>query len=339
MKSMLDTIYSTVTNRNYFFRGGWGDRDGLEYLLKNDPVTIHARPVKDIQMKWEIEKTSNDVRIRNGSFLSPFAFEYKIGKRKVKIELPEESNIAYLQMILPKNFQPNTPLVLHYAATGDEGFSRRRITMALPLAKMGIGSIILENPFYGRRKPNLQKGVYINTFTEFLRMSRASTDEGIALLKYFKRQGHKNLGVTGISMGGYTALTTAARSNLDLAVAACVPCHSGAPVYLEGALSKACDWETLQSELSSQGINARDYMREILDQSDIRFFPKPKRSNAIIVIGALHDAYIPQYSTHIIKEHFPESTLEWIPTGHVGSLLFYAKKFREAIAQSFQKRN
>jgi hypothetical protein len=41
--------------------------------------------------------------------------------------------------------------------SGDHYFWRRRRMMALPMVReRGIGSIILENPFYGLRKPKYQ---------------------------------------------------------------------------------------------------------------------------------------------------------------------------------------
>lgn len=335
MNSLLDTIYSKLANRDLFFKSGWGDKEGLHYLIKNNPAEIHLRPVKDIELHWESEKKEKDFLVREGYFETPFVFEYNIGKEKKLIELPDEAKRAYVQMLLPLNYESNTPLVLHFAATGDEGFTRRRISMAIPLLKKGIGSVLLENPFYGLRRPNDQKGVVLKTFTEFLRMSRATTDEGIALLRYLHKQGHTNLGVTGISMGGYVALTVAARSELNLATAACIPSHSGSPVYIDGALSRACDWNTLKSDSPNQNY-AKHFMRLILDLSDIRTFPKPHRPDAVVIIGALNDGYIPKYSTQIIKAHLPEATLRWVSTGHVGSFLFCAGDFRKAVVDSFE---
>lgn len=312
MNSLLDTIYSKLANRDLFFESGWGDKEGLHYLIKTHPAEVHFRPVRDIKLNWELEKKEKNFLLREGSFESPFVFEYNIGKEKKLIELPDEAKRAYVQMILPLNYNADTPLVLHFAATGDEGFTRRRISMAIPLVKKGIGSILLENPFYGLRRPNGQKGVVLKTFTEFLRMLRATTDEGIALLRCLRKDGHTNLGVTGISMGGYVAITAAARSELELAVAACIPSHSGSPVYTEGALSQACDWNSLKADSRNKN-DAKHFMRLILDRADIRSFPKPRRPDAVIIIGAQNDAYIPNYSTNIIKDHWQEATLRWVP--------------------------
>ncbi len=335
MISLLDTIYSKLANRDLFFQSGWGDKEGLYYLLANHPTEIHLRPVRDIEVIWKSEIKEKDFIIKEGSFKSPFVFEYKLGRECKIIELPEEAKQAYVQMILPKDHNSNTPLAIHFAATGDEGFTRRRISMAIPLIQKGIGSVLLENPFYGRRRPKDQKGVVLKTFTEFLRMSRATTDEGIALLRYLRKEGYSNLGVTGISMGGYVAITAAARSELELAVAACIPSHSGSPVYIDGALSRACDWKSLQSDSPNKN-DARHFMRLILDRADIRSFPKPKRPDAMIIVGAQNDGYIPNYSTKIIKNHWSESTIRWVSTGHVGSFLFCLGDFRKAVVDSFR---
>jgi len=335
MKSLLDTLYSTLANRDLFFKSGWGEMAGLDYILHSEPSKLHLRPVQDISIHWESGRTEKGLTVREGNFESPFQFEYTNGRNKVISELPEEAKRAYVQMILPKIVNAETPMVIHFAATGDEGFTRRRLTMAIPLASIGIGSLILENPFYGKRRPIGQRGVMIQRFTEFLRMSRAATDEGVALLRYLYRQGHRILGVTGISMGGYVALTAAARSELEIAVAACIPSHSGSPVYTDGLLSKVCDWNFLQKELTGTGKDARKFMRAILDCSDIRAFPKPKRPDAVVIVGARKDAYIPNYSTEVIKEHWQEANLRWVKHGHVGSFLFCAKDFRQAVADSF----
>lgn len=336
MNSLLDTLYSTIANRDLFFQSGWGDKNGLQYLLTNSPKSIHLRPVKDIDIEWGIIKKEKEYLVQEGKFQSPFEFIYEVGKERIKIELPEESKVASIQKILPLNFNLDTPLTIHFAATGDEGYHRRRLTMAIPLIKHGVASVLLENPFYGKRRPLGQRGVVIRTFTEFLRMSRAATDEGIALLRYFKKNGHTRLGVTGISMGGYVSLTAAARSEMEIAVAACIPSHSGSPVYVDGALSKACDWNTLCSHLNfSNQKDAKHFMRLVLDQSDIRNFPKPKRIDSVVIVGAKKDGYIPNYSTRIIKDHWQEATLRWVHAGHVGSFLFCTSDFRQAILDSF----
>ena len=334
MTSMLDNIYSALANRERFFQDGWGDIPGLTYIMDKDPTSLHMRPVDDVHVQWEHERRHKHYILREGWFETNFEFVYELEGETTAVYLPEEARRAHIQMILPRATGEKSPLTLHFAATGDEGFDRRQFFMARPLAKAGIGSVLLENPFYGSRRPSDQKGAAVREFTGFLRMSRAATDEGVALLRYLQKEGYGPLGVTGVSMGGYVSMTAAARSGLDLAVAACIPCHSAAPVYVGGALGRACDWDKLQDELGAD-LDAREYMKEILSLSDIRTFPRPARPEAAIIVGARKDAYIPNYSTEICQAHWPGSSLRWVNSGHVGSFIFATRAFRQAVVDSF----
>ena len=78
------------------------------YVDPEHPVTI----VKD-------EETKN-YRLLHGYFRSPF-MDY------LPQLLPEESEKAHFQVVLPKDRKPGfTPIVVHYAGTGDHNFNRRR---------------------------------------------------------------------------------------------------------------------------------------------------------------------------------------------------------------------
>jgi hypothetical protein len=98
----------------------------------------------------------------NGTFESP-----------LKHILPEESHPVHFQLILPRDQKERgyfsgdniseigklftkRPICILLAPTGEHTFARRRLMMAVPLAKAGIGSLIIQNPFYGERKPKSQ---------------------------------------------------------------------------------------------------------------------------------------------------------------------------------------
>lgn len=48
------------------------------------------------------------------------------------------------------------PLVSLLVHTGDHGYNVRLKNNAIPLAQEGVASIIIENPYYGQRKPEGQ---------------------------------------------------------------------------------------------------------------------------------------------------------------------------------------
>jgi hypothetical protein len=74
--------------------------------------------------------------------------------------VPKVAQDAHFQIILPLKWKDEDfkPVCLHLAGTGDHYFWRRRNLIAKPLLKeANLGAIILENPFYGLRKPKDQK--------------------------------------------------------------------------------------------------------------------------------------------------------------------------------------
>jgi hypothetical protein len=56
-------------------------------------------------------------------------------------------------MVVPTLEHKQFPLCIQLAATGDQGLWKRRRFIAQPLLAQGIGSLILENAYYGSRRP------------------------------------------------------------------------------------------------------------------------------------------------------------------------------------------
>ena len=128
----LDLLHARYQNDAFFFVDGWGDQDilGESLIQRALPAPAESKPLKK-------EESERIIR-----FPSP------------RIDhLPEESKLAEALVVMPPEWTVDTPVCVQLAATGDEGFMDRRRVVAGPLLEAGIGSVILENPFYGRRKP------------------------------------------------------------------------------------------------------------------------------------------------------------------------------------------
>jgi pimeloyl-ACP methyl ester carboxylesterase len=249
--------------------------------------------------------------------------------------LPEASREAWVEFLLPPGATGETPVVLHFAATGDEGFKRRRTFFALPLLRRGIGSLLLENPYYGRRRPPDQQGKMLNRFSDLWIMGASALAEGRALLVWLRRQGFRRLGVCGISMGGSLAAQTAALTTGEVAVAAGIAPHSAAVVFTEGLLKDYCDWAVLEAERDG-ATGAVELVRLVLERTDVRQYPPPACARAVRLVGARRDAYIPPWSVEALHRHWPGSQLHWIDTGHVGAFLFHRDAFLQAIDESLR---
>jgi hypothetical protein len=78
-------------------------------------------------------------------------------------------------------------LVVHTAATGDEGFEWRRKNVAEPLLKHKIASLIVEIPYYGKRKPPEQKKVFFSEVKDLGLMAFATIEEMRAILHWIRK--------------------------------------------------------------------------------------------------------------------------------------------------------
>ena len=98
--------------------------------------------------------------------------------------MPDGTTTATVELVLPRQAPhpadgvdavssasggseaPAVPIHVCLGVTGDEGFVFRR-TYALQLAHLGIGTLSLEYPFYGTRRPEGQVRHYLNHVSDF----------------------------------------------------------------------------------------------------------------------------------------------------------------------------
>ena len=168
--------------------------------------------------------------------------------------IPPEAHTAKFQMIIPKSWaNPSVkPICIHLAGTGDHFFGRRRVLMAKPLLKeSGIASIILENPFYGTRKPIDQKKSALRNVSDIFVMGGCLILECIALFNWCLRMGFGPIGVTGISMGGHNAALAGTSWNKPCSIIPCLSWTTASKSFTEGVMRESVSWDVLESEFSS----------------------------------------------------------------------------------------
>jgi len=124
--------------------------------------------------------------------------------------LPRESEVARFEMLLPHVWKMQAkPVYIHLAGTGDHYFWRRRRLLALPtLKEANMGAVLLENPYYGSRKPREQTRSQLHHVSDLFVMGLALILECMLLLHWLEKQGLGPVGLTGISMGGHVSLLT-----------------------------------------------------------------------------------------------------------------------------------
>jgi dienelactone hydrolase len=324
--SWVDRLVSALfrlSGKTRLYSDGLGDQKFLASL----PTRIRAlqRYKGRVTIQWGDESMVSGVRVRTGEFLSPAASF-----------LPRESQKASVQWILPAEAGPETPIALHFAATGDEAFTVRRIALAAPLArKYGVASLLLENPYYGNRRPAGQQGYSVRTLSDQFKMNLATLVEGLALIDFLQYNGAGRIGVTGVSMGGSMAASVGALARRPVAIAACLAPFGPRPVFLEGALTHAVDWSALARSHGAGDVRA--YVGRLMDLSDLRKFPAPRDASSAILVAGRSDYYVPAYSAQALHAAWPGSELRWLNAGHVGSALLYAEEFRRAVHDSLAR--
>ena len=231
--SKSDIIYRRLILSSFFSKG-WGDVKVYERLLEarkvvSDRTKVNALIPSDYPVELTKSWTKDACYIAEGHFVSPLA-EFFPGL------LPKESENAHFQIIVPKKWpkKGRKPLCLHLAGTGDHYFWRRRNLMAKPLVKEhGIASILLENPFYGLRKPDKQVRSSLRHVADLFVMGAALILESHVLLHWGRRQGYAPLGITGISMGGHMASLACTAWPEPLAIVPCLSWSTASSVFTQ----------------------------------------------------------------------------------------------------------
>ncbi len=323
----LDHLVSGFSSRDKLYRNGLGDVEFLQTIPDR-----HPRDLGPASVEWDvkIDGDSGGVTRQQGRFISPAADW-----------LPEESKIAQIEMIRPANFGTDTPVFVHFAATGDESFLPRRLLLANALADQGIASVLLMNPYYGPRRPKTQKNFSVPTVSDQMRMNGASIFEGVALVRWLEEQGHDRVGVTGVSMGGSMAASVTSMIETPLRAAVCIGPVGPAPAFTQGALTGQVDWQALAGDYGLPYGTDREMMQPIKDALndtmgivDLRRFAPAVKPEWAILVGARHDAYVPAHSVSALHDHWPGSEMRWIEASHVTAVVLHAGDFRRAIVDA-----
>ncbi len=281
-------------------------------------VRDYVGPSATADLRWGRSRRVLGVTVRAGHFLSPAA-PY----------LPPESRDGIVEAWMPR---PDAPVCLVLAATAEESFGRRR-PFARWLATHGVGAVLLENPFYGARRPAGQRGPYLRTVADQFAMNLATVEEAATLLRTFHEEGHV-VGVTGYSQGGVMAAFAAAVSDFSLAVVPRGAARAAAPVFTESALSQAIHWEALAREAG--GLEAaRSRFLASLEPVRVDRYPPPRDPKRAIVVASRDDGFIPAAEAEALHRHWQGAELRWTEGGHLTGLVLHHDVHRRAILDAF----
>ncbi|XP_009889727.1 PREDICTED: uncharacterized protein C4orf29 homolog [Charadrius vociferus] len=257
--SKLDVLYRKLLLTKLFIRG-WGKPEDLKRIFEFRKIIGNREKCqtlvsKDYPVFIDKVEEQSDCKILDGHFISPLA-HYVPGI------LPVESLVARFQFIIPRRWNSkHRPVCIHLAGTGDHHFWRRRTLMARPMIKEAcMASLLLENPYYGCRKPKDQLRSCLKNVSDLFVMGGALVLESAALLHWLEREGYGPLGMTGISMGGHMASLAVTNWPKPLPLIPCLSWSTASAVFTTGVLSKAVNWRELEKQYFTQTV----YEEEII---------------------------------------------------------------------------
>ncbi len=317
-----DEMLTRVIGGPKLYAEGFGSLAELDTLVDTIRTYDADTPPPVPEIRWREERRTALGTVRPGTFASPAA-----------AMLPAEARLAHVEFHEPRGHLGGRVCLL-LAATGEEGYGlRRRLVQAL--LREGVGALLLENPFYGQRRPHGQRLSLLRTVRDQFAMNTATVDEARALLRWLRDQGHVP-GTSGYSQGGMMASFAAALSDFPVAA---VPCASGlraAPIFTENALQRRFDWRALGRAFGSEDA-ARAHFAACLQPVDIGRFTPPVRPEAAILVGARHDRYIPNHEVEALHEHWSGSELRWVDTGHLTGALLGKPAHVRAIIDAYDR--
>jgi pimeloyl-ACP methyl ester carboxylesterase len=311
-----------VARRPRFFKDGWGSNALLEKLSQSP----HGFGLPELhEVTLSTARREGRLLVQEGRFPSPAA----VGP------LPASCAEARFQLLLPVDAGPRPPVCLFLASSGDHGFGMRRF-LAKPLLAQGMGAMLLENPYYGSRRPPGQHGEALRTVVDLLLMFRATAVEAVALLGWLLARGHPKVGVAGYSMGGSMAAYTASLFPLPAAVIPLAVAHSAAPVFTQGVLSALPDWESLGRNFGGAAA-ARERLAGFLERLSITSLPPLSQPRRAIIVAARQDGFVPSASTLKVLQHWRGAELRYVRGGHVSGLLTGRAVVARAILDAFSR--
>jgi dienelactone hydrolase len=314
---VLDLLFGLAARGPLFFSDGWGDRALCESM---DPVALSRQRIPHVAMTLGPPKTELGGVLREGAFESP------------ETRLPACARTAHVRLLLPE--REVRAVVVHLAASGDQGFGVR-LRFAAPLLERGIGALVLENAFYGARRPANQPHHAVRSVSDLHLMGAATFQEGRALLRWLREDlAVPDVGVTGFSMGGQLSAMVGASMPFPCAVVPMAPTCSPDSVLRDGVLSHVADWVALAA--GAEPDAARSALCEHLSRFSVTTLPPPACREAAIVVGTAGDGVVPPSEMRRIAQHWG-CELRWIDAGHVSAVLRHQGEMREALADALER--
>lgn len=231
--------------------------------------------------------------------------------------------------------KPRPTLIVIHGFTADPYWINSRF-LALPwFYKQGYDILLVTLPFHGRRQdwtsPFSGHGWFSHGFSHMNETMAHAIHDIRVFMDYLEDQGVTQMGVTGISLGGYTsALLACVEERLSCAIPN-VPVVSIMDIVLQWF--PASILAKIGMKLGNISINEARHAVAI--QSALTFAPVVPKDRLMLIAGA-GDRFAPPKHTHLLWEHWQHCKLHWFPGNHLihldqGRYLYAMRDFMQHI--------
>ncbi|CAF1444350.1 unnamed protein product, partial [Rotaria sordida] len=281
-------------------------------------------------IKQEIKGNQNYI---NARFRSPLA-------NYLPHLIPPQVATAHFQLILPRDHR-----------------------FGIDSIPIGIYSILLENSYYGLRKPPDQSRSSLLYVTDLYIMGKALVLETLLLLHWCQKMKLTPAILHGFSLGEHMASLAFTNWSGPLSLLSCASWSSSSTVFCDGVLSRTIPWSLLKRQFyenkayqtfydylreRNRSIDSnkivldpiKDMMRLLMDEfTSLHNYSRPIQSNIsnAMFIACTHDGYVLHDDIPHMNDVWPGVHIRYIPHGHVSAFLFNQSSFHHAIAEMLQR--
>ncbi len=214
------------------------------------------------------------------------------------------------------NDGPRPTLIVIHGFLADPYWVNSRF-LALPwFYRQGYDILLYTLPHHGRRRetfaPFSGHGYFAHGVSHINESMAHAIHDLQIFIDYLRERGVSKIGVTGISLGGYTtALAASVIDGLDFAIPN-VPVVSMADLIFQWFPASFA----VKSGLRLAGISIQDARHTLAVHCPLTWQPKLPRER-LMIIGGAGDRLAPPKQARLLWDHWDRCHIHWFPGNHV----------------------
>jgi pimeloyl-ACP methyl ester carboxylesterase len=212
--------------------------------------------------------------------------------------------------------RPRPTVIVVHGFAADSPWINARVLGLKDLYRSGLDILLFTYPHHGpraeRRAPFSGHGLFGNGLIHFNEVTLHAIHDLRVLIRHLRESGVEQIGVTGISMGGYTA---ALLSTVEDGLAFCIPVVPAA-----SPIDTFLEWQPtgllLSHLMRRAGVGVAEMRGLIAVHSPLTYAPRIDGERVLVIGGAADRISAPRH-VRLLREHWPGSELHWFPGSHV----------------------